>query len=175
MPLRTTYRGRCAIAREEAMTLRPYPDGQHLSVGIGHNDPNLTMDDPPLTVEQAWQLFLDDLKPREAAVAAMLKIAPQPHEFDALVSCYLNKGNAVRPVIDLLNAGKRMDAMAAFLQINRNAKGEFKPGLASRREREMRMFLYADYSDEPRGKPKLKLWRGQLVGQPVLIDFPPDT
>ena len=175
--MKTSDTGIALICAFEGLELAAYPDpgsgGEPWTIGYGHTRGVKPGD--TCTQEQATEWLREDLRFAEAAVDHLVKVALDQHQFDALVSCYLNKGNAVRPVIDLLNAGKRMDAMAAFLQINRNAKGEFKPGLASRREREMRMFLYADYSDEPKGKPKLKLWRGQLVGQPVLIDFPPDT
>lgn len=172
--MQMTYRGLCAIAREEAMVLTPYPDGLagQFSQGIGHFDPALTADSPSITVEQAWELFRADMAPREAEVAKMLKVPVIPQENDALVSAYFNKGSKVRPVIDLINAGDKMEAMALLLTINRNAKGEFKAGLASRREREMRMFLRGDYSDEARDKPKLKLWRGVPVGEPEMIEFP---
>lgn len=175
--MQTTYRGLCAIAREEAVVLVPYPDGRpgEFSIGIGHYDPTLKADSPAITIEEAWELFRSDMAPRELEVAKMLKMSVVPQENDALVSAYYNKGSKVRPVIDLINKGEKMEAMALLLTINRNAQGEFKAGLASRREREMRMFLRGDYSDEEKDVPKLKLWRGAPIGAPELIDFPVPT
>lgn len=151
------------MAREEAVVLVPYPDGKHYSQGLGHYDPALRPDSPPITVDQAWALFAEDLVPREAIVSKMVTVPLKQHEFDALVSLYYNKGNALRPVAELINAGQPMDAMGRMLAVNRDEKGVFKPGLAARRLREMQIFLKADYGDQPqpaKPAPMLKLWRG---------------
>lgn len=157
------------LGQEEALVLVSYPDGEHRSIGAGHNDSALTPDSK-ITLEEALALLAVDLVSREAAVAKMLKVPIKQWEFDALVDAYYNKGNLVAPVIDLLNAGHTGDAMAHLLTINRNKAGVFLPGLAKRRFREMQLFLYGDYGD----LTTIKVWRGPPSStKPTIEPMPP--
>lgn len=168
-----SYRGLCAIAREEAMVLVPYPDGKNFAQGVGHNDPLLKADSPPWTVEESWAKFIEDVALREKIVHNFIKVPMKQNEEDALVYFYYQAGSKIRSVAALINAGQPVEAMAMLLAYNRNEAGEFKLGLAGRRLREARMFLVGDYSDEATTVPKLKLWRGNPKSTPIeLIDFP---
>lgn len=171
----TTYKGRCAIARKEACVLKPYPDGDHLSQGYGHNDPSLTLDSPAITFEEAWRWLGEDLKSREKIVNNWLTVEALPHEFDAIISGYYQAGRRMLPVVHLINSGEKLEAMALFLTINRN-KGIFSPGLANRRNAEMRLFTSADYTDAAKPKPKLRLYQENPFVNPdyTLVDPPPE-
>lgn len=173
--MKTSYKGICELLREEAIVLVPYPDGKpgEFSIGAGHLDPSLTADSPAITVEEAMRLFAEDMRPREAFVEKVVNVPMKQHEFDALVSLYYNKGSQLLPVAALLNEGRVGDAMAQMLTINRNAKGEFRAGLAKRRNREMLMFMEGDYTDAPSEPPKLKLYRSlPTPTNHEFIDFP---
>lgn len=140
-----------------------------MSVGFGHNDPNLKPDDPPITVQQAIDLLIADLAPREAAVSKMFSVPVLQQEFDAILDAYYNKGNLVRPVVRLINEGRKSDALDQLLTINRDASGTYRAGLARRRQREVEIFLHGDYGDIS----KMKLWRGDPhKTAPEIIPFP---
>lgn len=157
------------LCTEEACVLVPYPDGPHMSVGFGHNDPNLTPNDPPITVQQAIDLLIADLAPREAAVSKMFAVPVLQQEFDAIFDAYYNKGSQVRPVVNFINEGRKGEAIDLLRTINRNASGQYMAGLARRREREINIFLHGDYGD----LSKMKLWRGDPhKSPPEIIPFP---
>ncbi len=135
------------IAQEEAIVLVPYPDGPHMSIGTGHNDPALTGQTPPITVEQSIALLAADLVRREADVTKALKVPVSQEQFDALLDAYYNKEHAVLPVIALINEGKIPDAMALLQTLDRNSKSVQLKGLTRRRAREVNLFLHGDYGD----------------------------
>lgn len=157
------------LCTEEACVLVPYPDGPHLSNGFGHNDAALQLGGPPITVQQAIDQLIADLAPREIAVTKMFESTPKQQEFDAILDAYYNKGNKVRPVVDLINRGSIDEALALLLTINRDANGVYRAGLARRRQREVNIFLRGDYGDISR----MKLWRGNPhTTVPEIIPFP---
>lgn len=175
---KTSYKGICELLREEAIVLVPYPDGKEgeFSIGAGHLDKALKADSPAITVEEAMRLFAEDMTPREAFVSKVVKVPIEQHQFDALVSLYYNKGSLLLPVATMLNDGRVGDAMAQMLTINRNAKDEWKLGLAKRRMREVQMFMEADYTDKEAVPPKLKLYRERPTAtNHEFVDFPPET
>lgn len=151
-----TFHGARQIALEEACVLVAYPDGEHLSIGYGHNDPTLTPTSK-ITFEEAYKLLLDDLPAYAKTVTNLLKGAHiSSWEFDALGSCYYNKGmyrrkdktSVFQEVCDLVRSGDRLDAMALFCTINRDSHWEFKPGLVKRRTREMDVFFTGQYAPD---------------------------
>lgn len=170
--MQTSYRGRCFIARHEAAVLVAYQDGKHLSIGYGHNSPDLKPGDT-ITFEEAWALLKTDLEARERIVSKWLKVPVEQHKFDACMSTYYQKGSAVRQVINLVNEGDEAEAMALLLTFNRN-QGKFSDGLAERRNQERRLFRRADYGDEAKPVPMLKLWTGDpRTTPPTEVPFPP--
>lgn len=179
--MHVSYRGRCFIARHEALVTCAYPDGKNpdgsirYSYAFGHNGVSA---DATISVEDAWKLLRDDVEYRAEIVSRMLSVPQEPHQFDALVSSYYQAGNRIRPVVDLINLKRPDDAMRHFLTLNATAAGEFRPGLAKRRFQEMWLYMRADYSDraistEP---AKLKYWNGPPATTPfVEVDFPPEA
>lgn len=166
-----SYKGLCFIARQEACVLVPYQDGAHYSIGYGHNDKMLTASSPAITAEQAWALFRKDMRPRELTVVSWLKVPVEQHQFDALTSAYYQKGSKVREVINLVNDGDQLEALALLLTFNRN-KGKFAYGLAKRRFEEATLFRKADYGD----LSKMKFWDGDpRTTQFKEIPFPLET
>lgn len=167
------------MMREEAVVLPPYPDGKDsdgnvkYSQGLGHSDSKLTASSPAIFLEQAFTMFAEDLIPREKVITRWLQVPQQQHEFDALVAGYYQAGSKMKRVVELINLNHVPEAMALFLTFNLN-QGAFSIGLAGRRYREVRRYLKADYSDEPKPIPKLKLFRSNLVDYEE-IDFPPET
>ena len=170
--MNTSYKGRCFIAQREACVTVAYEDGAHYSLGFGDNDPMLTAASTT-TLEAAWERLKENLIQREAAVNTLLKIQPDQQQFDALVSCYFQAGNQVRPVIALVNAGLNDDAMMALLAINRDSTHrEFKLGLAKRRLAEATMFMLGDYGT----LDTLKLFTGDPKTTPFTeVPFPSET
>lgn len=168
----TSFLGRKHIAIEEACALQAYQDGPHLSIGYGHNDPTLKAGDT-IAFERAFELLGEDLIERDKIVTRMLKGTEIPqHEFDMLVSCYFNKGNLIVPVVHMILDGDRLNAMALFLNINRDSKGVFKRGLANRRNREMNTFLSSDYGET---NSKVKLFHGDPRDKSTVVtefEFP---
>ena len=170
---KTSYNGLCYIAREEAIVLVPYLDGKYYAQGVGHNDPLLTAESPAKTLEEVWAEFRQGLIPREKTVNNWLKVTAHQNEFDCFVSSYLNAGSKVKGVVDLFNKGDKLEAMALLVSFNRISKtGQFSPGLARRRVREMQIFLKADYGD----LSTVKLWTTDPNVHPLdftNIPFPP--
>lgn len=170
-----THRGKCFIARHEACVLVPYQDGAHLSQGYGHNDPALKPDSPAITFEQAWEWLDADLVPREKVILRWLKVPVEQHQLEALVSGYYQSGSKMQRVVELINLDHADEAVALWLTFNRN-QGKFSDGLAERRHQERRLFRKADYGDEAKPAPKLKLWRGNpSTTAPEEIDFPKEN
>lgn len=140
-------KGIAFIAAREACVLVAYQDGEWLSVGFGHNGPEVKPD-KRITVFEAVRLLVDDVRAREPIVNHALKAEVAQHEYDALFSGYYQSGSdLLRDVAAQLNKGDRDEAMAALVSHNRNAKGDFMFGLAKRRWLELQIFAKADYGD----------------------------
>lgn len=147
------------IAQREACVLVPYPDGDHYSVGYGHNGPDVSPDSPAITPFEALMLFKQDLKPRVRSVNIMLGWRPiKQYQFGALVSGYYQAGSQMRPVCDLLNSNREDEALSVWCSIVRESSQpkRFKPGLAKRRWQETHLYWNGDYGD----LTTLKLFRG---------------
>lgn len=84
----TSPQGIALIKQLEGLRLQAYPDGNGYSVGYGHHGvPAGTV----ITEQQAHQLLLQDLPPRERAVNNLHAQLTQ-NQFDALVSLAYNIG-----------------------------------------------------------------------------------
>lgn len=167
--MKTSRQQVICTALEEAIVTVAYPDGEKMSIGVGHNDPALKPGDE-WDLPRIFDQFARDLEVREKDITRWLHVPVTQSEFDPLIDIYFNKGNQVHPVIDFVNDGNKLNAVAQMLTINRDQHGVFKPGLAERRYRNMRVFLHADYGDL---SAKVKIYRGdpKLV-KPKFIDFP---
>lgn len=143
-PLKTSYKGAYFVAHQEACVLVPYQDGPHLAIGFGHNGSDVLPEDV-ITFEKAASLLKSDLGMREKVVNNLLQVEVNQNQFDALISFAFNKGSLVKQVIDQINLGHNDEAMAKMLSFNRNLAGQWKLGLALRRQKEVNMFVQGDY------------------------------
>jgi lysozyme len=168
------FMGQC-----EAITLGPYQDGTHLSIGLGHNNPKLKKS-KRITVPEAFRLFAEDLIPREQRVNSLLKREVPQHVFDALLSLHYQSGNRYMPaVVHLVNYDEMEVLKVMYPQCAYSAPkevdgvrvpGEWREGLHNRRKDELEILLNGNYGDltEP-----LKLWRGPPVGKPEMYTLQP--
>jgi GH24 family phage-related lysozyme (muramidase) len=147
------------IAHSEAMVLVPYQDGEHRSIGLGSNDPNLGLFDK-ITVADGFARFRRDIEPRLKYLSGMLRVPVTQNQFNALFSTYYQSGNRVAPfLVALVNAKAPPQVVAECYVIPSfctNKAGVFKPGLEKRRQLEARVFANAEY---PPNMDLIKLWR----------------
>jgi len=170
MDLRASTSIKIFMAQCEAITLGPYQDGDHLSIGLGHNEKGMRKS-KRITVRQAFDMFAEDLIPREQRVNDLLKKEVPQHVFDALLSLHYQSGNRYMPAIaHLVNYNEMGVLEVAYPMCAYSAAGEWKKGLHQRRKDELQILLKGDYGDleEP-----IKLWRGPPVGSPEMYVLQP--
>lgn len=148
------------MASREAIVLAAYPDGEHHSIGMGHNDPRLKPGDK-IDVPEAFRIFRADVNARTSFVTKQLRKPLLQHELDALVSGYYQSGSdLLRDVLAEINSpedeGQAGRIMRAFAKHDTNAAGMPKRGLAKRRAREACLFLTGEYGD----LTKVLIWHG---------------
>jgi lysozyme len=149
-------KGRRVLAQVEACVLSPYQDGKHHSIGFGHNGPEVGAMNP-ITVEKAFELLDEDLKPREARVAELLKKPVSQEQFDALVLLHYQSGNRYLPLAaHMINYGEMNALKRAWTTWAYSADGKKMKGLEARRKREKAIFFDGDYG--PVEAP-IKLWK----------------
>lgn len=140
--MRTSAKGRDLIRKFEGEKLIAYlcPAGVW-TIGVGH-----TGDVKPgqkISKEQSDKLLQSDLDRFEKAVANLVEVELQQHEFDALVSFAFNVGSgalAKSTLLKMLNAGDRKGAADQFLRWDK-ANGRVLAGLTARRKAERAMFM----------------------------------
>jgi lysozyme len=136
----------------EGLRLKPYLDTAGIpTIGIGTikypNGVRVTMNDAPITEEQAIEYLEFELKQKEAAVEKMVSIPINDNQFSALVSFAYNLGVEAlhgSTLLKRLNSGDISGAADEFLKWNKNkVNGELvvNPGLVKRREMERSLFL----------------------------------
>lgn len=129
------------IRQYEGLRLTSYrcPAGKW-TIGYGH-----TRDvRPEMTIKpsEAEALLREDAEVAADSVRRVVKVPLKQHEFDALVSFFLNIGEgklAGSNTIALLNQARR----DAFLDMHKRwirANGKILPGLVKRREAEAKLF-----------------------------------
>lgn len=148
--MKTNAAGIALIQRWEGKRLTAYPDpatgGEPWTIGYGHT----TAAGPPavkrgmkITDQQATDILKADLVKFEAAVVNVLKKAPTPNQFAAMVSLCFNVGPGnfgKSSVVRKFNAGDIEGAAKSFLLWNK-AAGKVMAGLTRRREDERKLFL----------------------------------
>lgn len=146
--METSRLGILFIAKAEALVLSAYQDGEHCSIGFGHNDPNLE-EGEKITAKQAFALLKSDVKKREPELAKLLKGAMVPQrQWDAMMSLLFNRGAGVaRHVTNLVVKGKVKEASEEFENWGVTSKGVSRPGLYARRLKERDIFDSGDYGD----------------------------
>lgn len=169
MALKVSDEGIIFIAQREACVLVAYKDGDWNSIGFGHNGQEVR-DGMEITVEEAVDLLVRDIRIREPIVNGVLDRPVTQNEFDAIFSGYYQSGSdLLRDVAVYVNRGDPDETMATLVGHNRSARGVFMFGLAKRRWLELQMFKNADYGD----LSLIKVYRGNpKTTAPELIPFP---
>lgn len=138
--MRTSLDGMLAILADEAIVLSSYKDGGGvLTIGVGHTA-NAGQPRPQpglkLTLRQALQLFVQDLRKFELGVMKAFTTPLKQHEFDGFVSFHFNTGKAEKgSVDDKWDAGDKAAAIKT-LKAYRKDNGKIIAGLKMRRARE---------------------------------------
>jgi lysozyme len=149
--MRTSDRGLLALIRHEGVVPGPYLDVKGVwTFGIGHTaaagppDPAAMPRGMPADLAagicEAFRAFRVDLACYEDEVLRAVKVALEPHEFDALVSFHYNTGGIARATLTkALNAADRAAAADAFMNWLKPA------ALRPRREAERDLFRHGRY------------------------------
>lgn len=121
-------------------------------------------------------MFREGIREREKTLSRWLKVDVEQNEWDALISGVWNSHSAMKPVIQWINMGDKLEAMATLQNINRSlnlktGKKEFNRGLNRRRTREIEVFMKNDYGT----RETVKLWRGLPVGDPEIVAMPQEA
>lgn len=139
------------IVSYEGCCTQPYNDGTGvMTIGIGHTasdgeDPAKMPLTSSITVQQAFDMFLTDIKAYEDAVNKELTVAILQNQFDALVSICYNIGIYGEEhstfIKDINAADSETDIRAAILLWD-------KPSMIiSRRTKEANLYEYGIYSN----------------------------
>jgi lysozyme len=117
-----------------------------LTIGHGHTGPDV-FPGQEVTEDQANELLVKDLGPREAVVANNVKVKLRQTQFDALVCFVYNVGAGnflSSTLLKKLNAGDDYGAAEQFLRWTKQTIGGTKievAGLVRRRRAERALFL----------------------------------
>ncbi|MCU0831801.1 MAG: lysozyme [Rhizobiaceae bacterium] len=167
---RASARGAAEIIAHEAIVLSRYKDVAGVwTIGIGHTaaagglDPSVFKG--TLTLEQALDLFLDDLAQYEQRVTQAFTLPLAQHEFDAAVSFDFNTGGIDRATwVETFNAGDRQTAITQIMNWKK------PPQIIPRRQKEQALFATGRYASDgtamlyPATKGGKVLWkRGKRV------------
>lgn len=167
--MKTSYKGRAFLAREEGCMLSAYRDSVGVwTIGIGHTSaagPPTVAAGLRLSLDQCFDLFARDLAKYESEVNEAIKVPLKQHEFDALVSFHYNTGAIGRAsFVKKLNAGDRQGATAGIMAWRKPRE------IIPRRRREQALLASGDYGD----LSGLLVW--QIRGaKPVRMAFPRPT
>lgn len=139
----------------EGLELKPYLCSANVpTIGYGTtvypNGTKVSLKDKEITVEQAEEFLLDDLKKREKEVSRMVKVLLNDNEFSALVSFAYNVGLQAlegSTLLRLLNSGASREDVADQLLRWNKAKGVVVSGLVRRRESERSLFLQPELKE----------------------------
>lgn len=132
------------LIQEEGLRLKPYRDSKGIptiSVGCTYypNGKKVTMDDPPLTKEQAIALFKTILKHYETAVWSVTRDDISQRQFNSLTSICFNIGvNAFKgsTLLKRVNANPNdKTGISSAFEMWKN------PGLLPRRKREVKQYF----------------------------------
>ena len=146
MTRRLSLDGYLEILSHEAIVIRPYKDSVGTwTIGVGHTaaagglDPEETRRE--LTIEEAVQLFIDDIAKFEKDVDAVLSPRATQEQFDAAVSFHFNTGKIASATwVKQFNEGDTKGAIASIM--NWKKPKEIIP----RRKKEQALFAGKGYS-----------------------------
>ena len=133
----------------EGCVLKPYLDSVKIpTIGIGTtvypDGRKVTMSDPAITKEKAYEYLRDHLSKDCAFVESVLKVPVTDNQFAALASFTYNVGrDALKKstLLRKLNAGDVKGAADQFLKWD-HAGGKVVAGLTRRRKAERELFLH---------------------------------
>lgn len=136
------------IAKYEGLRLQSYrcPAGV-LTIGYGHTGSDVTAG-MTITKEQAWELFMNDIRKFEDYVTATGLTLTQ-NQFDALVSFAFNCGPGN---LKKLVTGRDYQQIADAMLMYNKGGGKVLPGLIRRRQWEHDLFL-SDGVEKRTGNP----------------------
>ena len=137
------------IAKYEGLRLQAYrcPAGV-LTIGYGHTGSDVTAG-MTITKEQAWDLFMNDIRKFEDYVTATGLTLTQ-NQFDALVSFAFNCGAGnLRKLVKGRDYRQIADAMLLY----NKGGGKVLPGLVKRRQWEHDLFLSDGAAEKRTGNP----------------------
>jgi len=151
MTLSMTDAGLDFLCRQEGFRPRPYRDqAGKPTIGYGHLiRAGETFD--VINQDKALLLLRLDMERIAIPIQTALRIPLKPFQADAVLSLAYNVGGAAVATSTLLrhlNAGNIGAAADQFLKWNKvtiNGKKVISKGLSTRRERERKLFLFADY------------------------------
>ena len=151
MNFRLTDAGLDFLCRQEGFRARPYLDqAGKPTIGYGHLiRAGETFD--ALTEPEAQVLLRIDVARVAAPVRTALRVPLKPHQADAVISLAFNVGGAAitaSTLMKLLNGGSfdmAADQFPRWNKITVNGRKVASTGLTARRERERKLFLFADY------------------------------
>ena len=151
MTLSMTEAGVEFLSRQEGFRSRPYLDqAGKPTIGYGHLiRPGETFD--AIGEPEALVLLKRDVARVAIPVQTALRVPLKPYQADAVLSLAYNVGGAAvakSTLMRLLNAGSVIRTADQFTRWNKiTVKGRkvVSEGLSARRERERRLFLFADY------------------------------
>jgi lysozyme len=133
----------------EGCVLHPYLDSVKIpTIGIGTtvypDGKKVTMNDPPITKDQAYAFLKDHMDKDCVKVEQLVKVVVNDNQFAALVSFAYNCGTAAlasSTLLKRLNAGEYQKAADEFLKWD-HAGGVVVKGLTRRRQAERALFLH---------------------------------
>jgi lysozyme len=142
------------ITHEEGVVLHPYLDKAGVpTIGIGTtrypNGTHVTMQDSPITLEQAKELLTHDSVAAQDAVNAMINsVRVSQNGFDALVSFAYNEGTGAlhgSTLLRLIRANPAdpniTAAFAMWDKLHVNGELVYSADLAGRRKREAALYF----------------------------------
>lgn len=164
--MKTSYKGRAFLAREEGCVLSAYRDSVGVwTIGIGHTSaagPPRVEPGLKLSLDECFDLFARDLVKYERGVNRAVKVPLKQHEFDALVSWHYNTGKASKAsFIKKLNEGNKAGAILGIMDWKKPAV------VIPRRTRERDLLATGNYGD----LSGLPVWKTR-GGKPSKMKFP---
>ena len=146
--MKTSQNGLNLIEQFEGCKLSPYLDSRGIpTIGIGsthYNDGTaVTMDDPAITKEQAYDMLSFHLQGVEACINSHVTVSINQNQFDSLADFVYNEGSgnfASSTLLKCINNNDFNGAAAQFLVWDK-AGGQELAGLERRRQAEQALFL----------------------------------
>lgn len=148
--MKTSLKGRMAIAKSEGIVLSRYKDAVGVwTMGIGHTTlagkPDPKYFEGELSMPEVFEMFAKDLKKYEDRVNRAVKVPMTQEQFDALVSFDYNTGGIFKAtLVKTFNAGDEVKAAKQFMNWTK-AGGKSLDALKKRRREEADIFLNGKY------------------------------